>query len=377
MIKKIIIIIFILLSGFVFFKVNEQNYSKHNEIRQTYIKHPENLQTKQSALISSFWFKNLLADVYWLRTVQYIWWNAFNSDYKKYLFTIMDLVTELNPYFEHPYIIWQLLLPSYQARYENLSEDEQEKNINQAITLWLKWVKNFCDANKIDLINNEADLYKIWNDPEFKNPCLDYKIPYYLAYIYYYYDNNPIEAAKYYKIASAVEDGIEWSKIMAAIMQWKWWDREKAFFMFLTISKTIEPDNFSCNSYADQLNSLWVWIFLNKQVQLDWELLKAIEETREKYFSQNSEDGSLLTDTKCSSYINKAIRELNLSYIEYNNKVYKWKTWKNSINAKQLFDDWYLDYLPVDFQKQEWSDFSIIYTFNEKTWNYDYGMWRY
>jgi hypothetical protein len=38
---------------------------------------------------------------------------------------MLDLITELNPYFEKPYIIGQLLLPNYNDRYESLSTDEQ------------------------------------------------------------------------------------------------------------------------------------------------------------------------------------------------------------------------------------------------------------
>ncbi|MDP3380881.1 MAG: hypothetical protein Q8S84_05155 [bacterium] len=44
----------------------------------------------------------------------------------------------MNPYFEHPYIIGQLLLPSYNERYENLPKEEQQKNIDESIKLGLK-----------------------------------------------------------------------------------------------------------------------------------------------------------------------------------------------------------------------------------------------
>jgi hypothetical protein len=45
---------------------------------------------------------------------------------------MLDLITELNPFFEKPYIIGQLLLPSYNERYENLSNEKQIENIKQA-----------------------------------------------------------------------------------------------------------------------------------------------------------------------------------------------------------------------------------------------------
>jgi hypothetical protein len=54
------------------------------------------------------------------------------AEYKKYLYKILNLVTDLNPYFEHPYVIGQLLLPDYNYRYEKLDDKEQEKHINEA-----------------------------------------------------------------------------------------------------------------------------------------------------------------------------------------------------------------------------------------------------
>jgi hypothetical protein len=48
-------------------------------------------------------------------------------------------------------------------------------------------------------------LLKVWNNIEYKNPCIGYQVPFYLAYIYWFYMNKPLESAKYYKVASAVE----------------------------------------------------------------------------------------------------------------------------------------------------------------------------
>jgi len=62
--------------------------------------------------------------------------------------------------------------------------------------------------DEIVLIKNENNLQKIWTEEKYKDPCSEYNIPYYLAYIYYYYKNQPNEAALYYKIASAIEDGL-------------------------------------------------------------------------------------------------------------------------------------------------------------------------
>lgn len=375
--KRLITASLLILAIGSFYFINSLNYTKHIEIKRSFVVHPENLPTKETAKNSSFWFKNLKADIYWLETIQYIGWNALWSEYKKYLFIIIDLITDLNPYFEHPYSIWQLLLPSYNERYEKLSKEEQEKYKNEAVKLWLKWIMNFCDPKKIELIKNEDNLQKIWTEDKYKNPCSEYNIPYYLAYVYYYYKKNPSEAAIYYKITSAIEDWVSWSKIMAAIMSWKWWNREKSYFMFLNIAKFIETDDEICLKFASDLEQVWAEIFINKNIDLNWKILKNIESTRSKIFWEFSEEieEEILSDTKCWNYINKAIRELNLEYIERANKVYEQKYWEPSYNAKELYDKWFMDYLPIDFQQYE--KYWIIYEYNNDTWNYDYKMWDY
>ena len=374
MFKKVIIIILLFISFFSFYKINEINYTKYKEIKISLINHPENLPEKNIAKATSFWFENLKADIYWLKTIQYIGSNAFHSEYKKFLFAILDLVTELNPYFEKPYIIGQLLLPGYEEKYEFITKEEQKVHTKQAELIWLKWVKNFCNQEKIDLIENENNLLKIWNNKEYQNPCLSYKVPYYLAYIYYYYYNDPINSAKYYKISSANIDSLEWAKTMAAIMQWKWWNREKSFFMFLNLAKFVEPENEVCDIFSKELENIWIWVFINKNISLNWELLKNIEIVRKKAFENLSEEEQT-EESKCANYINKAVREINLEYIELANKKYFSEKNKNSINAKQLFKEWFLEYLPVDFQQNK--DYWIIYKFNENIWNYDYDMWVY
>jgi|GEM_PF-594417 len=217
------IFVFFILSfilGF-FFKVNQENYKKITQIKEHTVKHPENLPTPQFARITVFGFKNIKADIYRLETIQYIGGNVIHAEYKKFLYKILDLITELNPYFENPYIIGQLLLPDYNYRYENLDEKEQERNLSEGEKIGLKGIKNFCDAKKLEKIKNEFDLKKIWTEEMYTNPCKSYKIPFHLAFIYYFYKKDPAIAAYYYKVTSANKDSVEGSKIMVAIMQGK------------------------------------------------------------------------------------------------------------------------------------------------------------
>ncbi|MDR2411594.1 MAG: hypothetical protein LBD88_03285 [Candidatus Peribacteria bacterium] len=54
MIKKFFIVIALLLSFFSFYKINENNYEKHNEIKKDLVDHPENLPKKEVAKATSF-----------------------------------------------------------------------------------------------------------------------------------------------------------------------------------------------------------------------------------------------------------------------------------------------------------------------------------
>jgi len=359
----------------IFYHINNLNYKKIKQIKYNTVEHPEFLPTSNFAKITAFWFKNTKADIYWLETIQYIWWNAVSSAYKKYLYPIINLITDLNPYFAHPYKIAMLLLPDYNPRYEDLTEEEKLEYIKKAEKIWLKWIKNFCDTKKIELIKKEDDLLKIWKDEKYANPCKDYIIPYYLAYIYYFYLHDPLNASLYYKVASANRDSVEWAKILAAIMRWKGWDREKAFLMFINMWKSLDTTkDKTCSKFADLLqNKIAYQVF--KENKLDTNLIKFANDSRAKVFPKKQKETENKLDDQCEDYVNKAIRELNLYYIEQANKKYKKDTWENAKNAKILFNKWYIKYLPIDYQ--QYKDYWIIYKYNEKTGHFDYEMGKY
>lgn len=357
-----------------FYYVNQKNYLKIKEIKYSITQHPELIPKKEIAQYSSFGYSNLRADIYWLEAIQYIWSNALKSEYKKYLFTILDLITELNPFFEKPYLIWQLLLPSYNERYEKLSSEEQELNKTQAELIWLKWMKNFCNQEKLELIKNENNLEKIWTEEKYKNPCKTSNIAFWQWFLYYFYFKDPLLSSYYYKIASAHDDALDWARIMAAIMSWKWWEREKSIMTFLTLASQKESSE-TCNIFSQELQKVsyttfWQWI------PLSWEIIEDIENLRKQYFIFDEElEQQIALWDNCNNYINKAIRELNLAYIEQGNQLYLKKTWKNAQNAKVLYETWYIDFLPTDFQ--QYKDYGIIYIFNQDTQNFDYEMWNY
>ena len=375
--KIIASLVMLLIIGSWFYWVNKYNYWKYVQIRDTYVEHPENLPTPFSAKATAFGFQNIKADWFWLAAIQYIWGNAVQSEYKKYLYQMIDVITELNPYFQHPYIIGQLLIPSHNPRYENLADDLQNANIAQAETIWLKWIANFCNPEKITLIDTQDDLLKIWSEEKYANPCKSYDIPYGLAFVYWFYLKDPLNASKYYKIASANTDAIDGAKVMAAIMQWKWWEREKSFFMFLSLAKYISPDDQACLEFANTFELLWKAVFQNR-LGLSGQIMANVEQARlDTFWTFSGDDNDIgLDDTQCVSYINKSVREINLYYIEQADAKYRAdNNGEPSLHAKQLFDDQYIDYLPRDFQRYE--DYEVIYEYSPDTDRYDYGNGNY
>ena len=278
--KQWIVLILIIPVCFGFYKINNLNYLKHKYIQASIVNHPEKLPTSTSAKIWSFGFTNIMADMYWLQTIQYIGWNVIGGEYKKYLHAMMGLITDLNPYFESPYVIGQLLLPSSDKEYEEFTWDEVIKNISDAEQLGLKWVANFCDTDKVEEIKKIDDLQAVITNPKYSNPCKSYKIPYYLGYIYYFYLKDWSQASDYYKVVAAQDDAPNWAKVLAAIMQWKWGDREKSLYMFLSLAKNTWHDGEACTLMTQKVQNVYDYIAKQK-LPLTGELIRQIQADRD------------------------------------------------------------------------------------------------
>jgi len=373
------ILLFFVFSGILtlFYTINHSNYLKQKKIEAVNVEHPENLPTSESAKFRSFGFMNINADMYWLKSIQYIWANVIEEGYKKYLWAMMDLVTDLNPYFESPYIIGQLLLPWDKYAREDQDPELTERNLKQAEELWLKWISNFCDEEKVDAILKEENLSKILSEEKYKNPCKSYKIPYYLAFIYYFYMVDNSQAAWYYKVVSAQDDAPTWAKVLAAIMEWKWGEREKSLYMFLSLAESTWSQDEACLFMKNELDNAYTGI-KNGSLVLNGDLVRAIENLSNQLLPQLTEENEkeVLDDTKCTNYLAKAVREINLMYIENADATFVWDN-PEEISAKtpeKLFELWYIDFIPTDYQQyaDEW--YGIVYKYNDEIWAFDYEM---
>lgn len=375
--KKIWVFLVIILSFVVFFNISEYNYSIHREIETKKINHPEFIPTSESAINTSFGFRNLKADIYWLKTIQYIWSNAASAEYKKYLFQMIDLITDLNPNFDKPYKVGLLLLPSHNYRYEDLTDEEIQFYIDQWALLWEKWIKNFCKEDEVKAVFEENDLNKLWKENKYENSCKTYEVPHYLAYLHQYYNKDFEKAYKYYKLASVQKDSLGWAKSMAAIMRWKSWDRIKSSLMFLTMATSLSEDVVGCHDIANILtNHIWGTAIINQREEdlYNPKALESLNNEVKKALPYNPE--ILLNDTECSIYVNKSLRELNLGYIENANKKFLRNEWRSAWDTEELKETGYLDYIPEDFQTHE--EYKAAYIkydkLNKLDYRFDYDL---
>jgi hypothetical protein len=53
-IKKILFILSLIFVLFLFYKINDLNYTKQKQIQDSFVSHPENLPTSEVAKITSF-----------------------------------------------------------------------------------------------------------------------------------------------------------------------------------------------------------------------------------------------------------------------------------------------------------------------------------
>lgn len=344
------------------------------EIKEHVVRHPESLPNSTLAKATSFGYNNVKADFYRLQAIQYIGGNVLSAEYKKYLYKMLDLITDLNPYFEWPYFIGELLLPSYNYRYEKtITRVQQDEHTKQWEQIGLKGIANLCDREKLGKIKQEFDLTKLWSLPVYKNPCKSHKVPYFLAYLYYFSFHKPETSAFFYKVTSAVEDSYKWAKIMAAIMQGKSGDREKSVFMFLNLSRSLDDQDQACLKLSQEIEK-YMFDISKWTTPLDGKFIKSLRDVSSKLFGEfdEKEEEDFLSDTKCSSFVNKAVREINLLYLENANNKYFKDTGKNAIKPQELLDKWYIDTLPRDFQ--QYKDYGVEYEFNLDTLTYDYDI---
>ncbi len=365
---------FVLISStLVFFYISHGfGYKKHNEYDAVYIEHPEFLPQSEQANIVSFGFQKLSADMYWIKAIQYIGANVISEEYKKYLFVMMNLITDLDPYFSQVYAIGQLLLPD-----DHHSTWESTYNL-QAKTLGKKWIEHNCDGDAVDRIFEQNDLYTILHDPLYANPCQDYRIPYYQWFIEYFYFDNYSQAAQYYKLVSAQKDAPDWAKNLVAIMTGKWAERDIAVRMFLSLAQDLTSQDDACSDLSMRLENAYEFL-QSRSTPIPSSLIEELWVISKAFMPVFSEkiEAELMQKTQCTNYLLRSIREINLLYLEQAWERYLWDApTAEDISPDILLKKGYIDIIPQDFQKYTDSDRGIIYFYDPNIQGFDYKMWR-
>jgi hypothetical protein len=121
-------------------------------------------------------------------------------------------------------------------------------------------------------------------------------------------------------------------------------------------------------------SSMIIWM-LRWQIPLNKTNLKNLNETLAKVFPKDKKDENALEEDDLKEYIKKAVRWINLYYVEKANKKFLKDTWKNAISARELYDKKYIDYFPIDFQ--QYDTYGVWYVYDEKIWHFDKKIQNY
>lgn len=378
--RIVALLLFLSASGWFFQYAAETTRPVHLAIEYRLVQHPEFIPQADDVRLIASGFDNMIADFYWLSAIQYVGENALSAEYKRYLYEMLMLVTDLNPAFTTPYEVGLLLLPDINPNYEKFNKADAEKNVQKAVWLGEKGIATTCDAEKIKKILAEPVLAKVWTDPQYENPCSNSMIPYYLAYVEYYNRKNADKASDYYRIAAAGKDAPTGARMMSAIMKGKSGGREKSVLMFLSIAEALEIEKASaeaCRTVSREMRDFLVKAFSSgAQGEISSEFIRLAEAYRAEATSGLSEEArkSEGTDALCSTYLGKAMRELNLEYIARKDATFVKNGGKQVVDAKELLDLGGIDYLPRDYQKLE-DDLEIIYVKDEGQWDYVAGRY--
>jgi hypothetical protein len=147
--------------------------------------------------------------------------------------------------------------------------------------------------------------------------------------------------------------------------------------MFLSLAQNANSQDESCAILSSRLEEIYNEIKLNN-IPLAWNFIRDIEIFSTQIlpkFSEENED-RLLDDTQCTNFLAKAIREINLMYLEDADARYVWDHPGefSAITPQRLLESWYINFAPTDYQQYQWDGYGIIYEYNDEIWRFDYKM---
>jgi tetratricopeptide (TPR) repeat protein len=172
-----------------------------------------------TAKLASFGATEFLADIYWLKLIQYYGGGDPQGKYRK-LAELFNTVTELSPKFSDAYRTGLIVLPG-------------EGFIDEALALGDKGMKNL---------------------PE------DWQMPYYTGLVHHIYKKDYAKAAELFQKAASLPNAPENTKYFAALYFKEAGSRETAYRLFLTIYEN-SPDGFvkdRAGKYVGHMEGLFI-----------------------------------------------------------------------------------------------------------------------
>lgn len=199
--KRVFTIVFILLVLTSVFWFQKQNFTYQKEVFEEIENEVLFVPDGEKIKNFTFGYENLVTDLIWLKTVQYIGGNARHQRFHL-LGDYLESVTDLDSKFYAPYFLGLLLLPDI----------EQGK---QAVQLAEKGIQA---------------LPNRW------------EIPYYLGYVYYFYLEDYEKGAEMYEKASKMPGVLVSAKRMATNLQSKAGKHKIALDMWIDIYENTENE---------------------------------------------------------------------------------------------------------------------------------------
>lgn len=171
-------------------------------------------------------FQQLYADIMRISSIQYIGVNlGQNGD--RGLYTLLDTLTTLSPFWPYPYGFAQLVVPMQKTIDEGENAEElaaiRKGSWENSTKLAQKGEYFLCDADKIAGITGMTQqefidtVYQKDQSP-YHNPCKSYEIPHYMAFNYFYFMQDAENAAMQYRISAFHDEAPSLTPLMSALV---------------------------------------------------------------------------------------------------------------------------------------------------------------
>ena len=223
--KKIWLLLFVAWACIWIYFIQQQHFEFYKVYSEKEKGNPQALLDGTMIKNLSFGYSKLFGDKYWIDTILYAGDNAAKGVYKKALYQYIKVVTDISPKFFDIYPFSQILLLNF--------------DVNKSLEIWLKWMQNNCDQDKLLKIDNDKDILQVknikiddkkwiilnddfWkNNQDIINPCKTFELPYYIAYAYLIDLKDYPNALKYMKYAMLHEDAVWAATGIAFNLVWK------------------------------------------------------------------------------------------------------------------------------------------------------------